>query len=141
MFLGAMPQNETFSNQTIVVVEDNTAPDIALQTEVLNDITANGRPCIYSRTTGQNYDPTTGDLTPGTTTAWAISAVQMEYSTGEIDGELIQRGDAQFLLAGLSPEPLIDDTMDFAGVVWRVVNVATLQPQGYPLLYTIQGRK
>ena len=143
MFLGAVPQTDQAGTggSIIYVVEDNTAPDVAAQTDVLQAFTAEGRPCVYSRSAGQTYDASTGGMTAGATNAWAVQALQEEYSAREIDGTVIQRGDAKFMIPGVSPAPLIDDTLTFAGVVWRIVNVNTLQPQGYPLLHTIQGRR
>ena len=141
MFLGAIPLPDNIGIPIFYVVADNTAPDGAAQADVLQALTAEGRPCVYSRTSGQTYDAATGMMTAGTTTAWAVLALQEEYAAREIDGAVIQRGDAKFMIPGVSPEPLIDDTLTFAGTVWRIVTVTTLQPQGYPILHTLQGRR
>ena len=142
MFLGGVPQPEIAgSGPTVYVVTDNTAPDVAAQADVLQALTAEGRPCVYSRTAGQTYNPATGGMTAGATTAWAVPVIQEEYTAREIDGAAIQRGDAKFMIPGVSPLLLIDDTLTFAGTVWRIINVDTLQPQGYPLLHTLQGRR
>ena len=104
-------------------------------------ITKAGRSAVVTRTEGQSYDPATGAMTTGSGSVWAVQAVQSAYSGREIDGSTIQRGDAKFLIPGVSKAPQVDDIMTFAGIAWRVINITAVAPQGYPILYTVQGRR
>ncbi len=136
MFLGSVPLTSI-----IYAAQDNTAPDVAMQTSVLNMLTESGRPAVVTRTGDQSYDPATGTMTAGVGSVWAVQALQMDYSNREIDGSVVQRGDAKFLVPGVSKAPQVNDIMTFAGIAWRVINTTAVAPQGYPILYTVQGRR
>ena len=142
MFLGSVPQIETSGGgPTVYVVQDNTTPDVAMQSSVLKAITKAGRPCMVSSASSQTYDPATGSTSAVPAEVWGVQALMSDYSAGEIDGSAIQRGDAKFLIPGVLRAPQIDDTLAFAGTAWRVIDITSVAPQGYPIIYTIQGRR
>lgn len=114
---------------------------LRMQTTALRLITTTGCSVDCTRITGQNYDPATGDLVSGLTATWPVPVLQQEYTTREIDGELIQRGDAKFLLPGVAPAPLVDDRLTVGAVTWTVVGVQTVQPAGIPIIHTLQVRR
>jgi hypothetical protein len=60
------------------------------------------------------------------------------------NGTLVQQGDKKVLLAasGLAFPPNLNALLTRAdGSVWKVVNLHTLDPDGTPILYTMQVRK
>lgn len=117
------------------------AVTIRAQASTLRLISKAGTTAEFTRTTGQQYNPSTGDLTAGSVATWSAHVVIEEYAAKEIDGTLIQRGDCKLLLPGVAPKPLVGDTITLGGTVWHLVNVATEQPAGIPILYTIQVRR
>ena len=67
--------------------------------------------------------------------------VKLNYKTSEIDGSVVQMGDAKFLLSTRS-RPLIDMRVTLAGETWRVVNVGALAPDSTDVVfYALQLRK
>lgn len=99
-----------------------------------------GAPCTLSTQAQTGYD---GLGNPINTPAVSISGagVKLNYSKSEIDGSVIQMGDAKFLLSTRAI-PQIDMRVMLAGEVWRVVAVDTLAPSSADvILYTLQLRK
>jgi len=63
----------------------------------------------------------------------------LNYKIGEIDGSVIQMGDARLLYKGETPE--IDMTVTLEGVKWRIVALNPLNPAGILVMYNLQLRK
>ena len=63
----------------------------------------------------------------------------LDYKIGEIDGSIIQNGDAKLLYKGETPE--IDMTVTLDGVKWRIVEPNPLKPAGILVMYSLQLRK
>jgi len=63
----------------------------------------------------------------------------LDYKIGEIDGTVIQNGDAKMLYKGETPE--IDMTVTLEGVKWRIVALNPLNPAGILVMYSLQLRK
>jgi len=61
------------------------------------------------------------------------------YNFGEIDGTVIQNGDARLLYKGETPE--IDMTVTLDGVKWRIVSLNPINPAGILVMYSMQLRK
>lgn len=99
-----------------------------------------GAPCTLSTQAQTGYD---GLGNPINTPSVSISGtgVILPYKRAEIDGSLVQMGDARFLLSTRAV-PLIDMRVTLAGVIWRVVSIETTQPDSTDVvLYTLQLRK
>lgn len=78
--------------------------------------------------------------TPGTSVS--AYAVFLDYTTREIDGDSIRRGDKRCLVAanGLADLSQYEGIVD-GGEVWKIVSAETLAPGAVRLLYTFQVRK
>jgi len=63
----------------------------------------------------------------------------LDYKIGEIDGSVIQMGDAKMLYKGETP--LINMTVTLEGVKWRIVALNPLNPAGILVMYSLQLRK
>ena len=98
-----------------------------------------GRSFTFSREADGAYDPATG-TNPKTVTNYDTNAVWLNYSNAEIDGTLVQTGDARPLVEAKT-EPQIDDTFVRSGFTWRVISVDTLEPADTVVLYRLQVRR
>lgn len=86
------------------------------------------------------YDPATG-LVSSTSTVQSGFAVELAYSSSEIDGTLILRGDKKLLLSISGMTAIaVEDTCTVGGVVYVIKNVKPLSPGGIVLLYELQLR-
>lgn len=69
------------------------------------------------------------------------TGVKLNYKNAEVDGSVVQMGDAKFLLSARAV-PLIDMRVTLAGEVWRVISVSPLAPDSTDVVfYTLQLRK
>lgn len=99
-----------------------------------------GAPCTLSTQTQTGFD---GLGNPINTPSVSITGtgVKLNYKTGEIDGSVVQMGDAKLLLS-TRQVPLIDMRLTLAGETWRVVGIDTLAPDSTDVVfYTLQLRK
>lgn len=99
-----------------------------------------GAPCTLSTQAQTGYD---GLGQPVNIPAVSIngSGVKLNYKKAEIDGSVVQIGDAKFLLS-TRQVPLIDMRVTLAGEVWRVISVSPLAPDSTDVVfYTLQLRK
>lgn len=99
-----------------------------------------GASCTLSTQAQTGYD---GLGNPTNTPSVSISGtgVILPYKKSEVDGSLVQMGDAKFLLSTRAV-PLIDMRVTLAGETWRVIAVDTLAPSSADvILYTLQLRK
>lgn len=99
-----------------------------------------GAPCALSTQAQTGYD---GLGNPINIPSVIITGtgVKLNYKKAEIDGSLVQMGDAKFLLS-TRQVPLIDMRITLAGEVWRVVSVSPLAPDSTDVVfYTLQLRK
>lgn len=85
--------------------------------------------------TDQFGNPISG--TPDTT--YAGVGVFLAYSTREVDGSTIERGDMRVVYSGV--RPVLNATVVQDGDTWRVINVDPLTPANTNVLFTIQVRK
>lgn len=114
---------------------------IAMQGTAAALIDSFGTAATFTRTTGSTFNPATGSYTGGTVVTIAGNAVRMDYAKGEIDGELVQRGDFKLLFGGAAGEPAIGDTVAFGGNNYRVMDVSPLSPAGVSVMYDVQCRR
>lgn len=99
-----------------------------------------GAPCTLSTQAQTGFD---GLGQPVNIPAASITGtgVKLKYNIAEIDGSVIQSGDAKFLLSTRAV-PLIDMRITLAGEVWRVISVSPLAPDSTDVVfYTLQLRK
>jgi uncharacterized protein RhaS with RHS repeats len=94
------------------------------------------------------YDPVTGETTPGVTLSQTARAILDNYTlqssgTQYADGSMIKRDDKKifFGAAGLEWPPTLSVKITAAGQVWQIVSISTLNPTGDVLAYEIQGRR
>lgn len=67
--------------------------------------------------------------------------VKLDYDNAEIDGTVIQTGDARVLLEATSEPPANNMTLTIAGNQWRVENWQPLEPADTVVMYTLQIRR
>ena len=67
--------------------------------------------------------------------------VKLDYDNREIDGTVIQTGDARVLLEATSEPPENGMLLTIAGNEWRVENWQPLEPADTVVLYTLQVRR
>lgn len=99
-----------------------------------------GAPCTLSTQAQTGFD---GLGQPINIPAVSINGagVKLSYKTSEIDGSVVQMGDAKFLLS-TRDAPLIDMRVTLAGEVWRVISVSPLAPDSIDAVFhTLQLRK
>lgn len=84
---------------------------------------------------GPDWDPT-----PSTPTDTPFIGVQSKYSTGEIDGQLIQQQDRKIFVEALPEPPTQDMTLIDKGQSLEIVSVQTIEPGDGALLYILQVR-
>jgi len=96
-----------------------------------------GSELTFSRETGESFDPATGTVT-STTTTYTADVVWTDFSKDEIDGTLVQRGDARLLVAG---EPEIDDRVTKDGAEYRIIDTNPLKPGDINVMTIAQARQ
>jgi len=96
-----------------------------------------GSELTFSRETGETFDPATGTTT-STTSTFTADVVWTEFRKDEIDGTLVQRGDARLLVAG---DPQIDDRVTKDGEEYRIIATEPLKPADTQLLTIAQARQ
>jgi len=100
----------------------------ALADRLLNQF---GASLTFTRQTGEAFDPATG-TTSATEETFNRDVVWLDYDNDEIDGSIVQRGDARLLIQG---EVKVDDRVERDGENWKVVTASPLNPAG-TLIYT-----
>lgn len=97
-----------------------------------------GQAMTLSRDTPGAYDPATQTVTNTTTTA-ADNGVILPYTTGQIDGSLIQKDDQQVFI-NISTAPLPGDRLTVGGKGYNIIAVKAIEPAGVNVLYELQVR-
>lgn len=99
-----------------------------------------GAPCTLSTQAQTGYDGLGNPINTPSVSIGGIGVI-LPYKRSEIDGSLVQMGDAKFLLSTRAA-PQIDMRVTLAGVIWRVVDIETIQPDSTDVvLYTLQLRR
>ena len=96
-----------------------------------------GSQATFTRKTGGTYDPVTGGTT-ATTETYTRYIVWADYKTSEIDGTVVQRGDARLLVAG---SVAVGDKVEKNGSEWRIIDANPVQPAEIAVMYTAQARQ
>ena len=100
----------------------------ALADRLLNQF---GGSLTFTRQSGETFDPQTG-TTSVTEETFSRDVVWLDYDNDEIDGSIVQRGDARLLIQG---EAKVDDRIERDGENWKIVTASPLNPAG-TLIYT-----
>lgn len=95
-----------------------------------------GAPLTYTRSTGETFDPQTGTTT-STEESFVRETAWLDYDNDEIDGTIVQRGDARLVVQG---ELKVDDTVTRNGETWRVLRASPLEPAGVIVFTEAQVR-
>lgn len=82
------------------------------------------------------FDGTLGTWTGGTEVTIPVLGVVLNVSEGLIDGERIQLGDKRVLMDN-AVQPLMDDTIVFGGVEYRVVALGGFNHAGKDQFFTV----
>lgn len=113
----------------------------------LNLIARFGQTITLRDTVPGEYDPVTGETTPGTIVDQPAQAILQDYALQQsgmsyAEGTVIKQGDKKILVAaqGLTP-PQLTTTVIADGATWTIVNIKEINPAGTPLVYELQGRR
>lgn len=96
---------------------------------------------------GGSYSPATGAVTGGSNSDETARVVFLNYTSRDIDGTLVQRGDRKAVMAAtyngttLSKTPQIDDELRGEGDAVRIVSVQTIKSGSTVLAYICQARE
>ena len=98
-----------------------------------------GTDLTLTRQAGQTYNPTTGQLSAGTTQSFTIRGMFINYMDGKVDGTVIRAGDRRLLVQalGATVTPQVGDRV--GGM--DLVDVRTVAPRGAAVAWSCQARK
>lgn len=98
-----------------------------------------GQTITLSRTSDPVYDPITGEYTGGgtvTTTAFGVLLPVGDEAGNTLgDGGVIRADDRKFIIDASAEPDALTTLTDAGGGVWNIVNVVSLAPAGYNVLY------
>lgn len=102
-------------------------------------ITNFGANCIVTKQTAGDYDPGTGTATI-TGSNYTVKGVLLNFTEKEANqllsaGTLVEATDKKIILERFDAEPDLDDLITFNSIVYRIVNVKTLNPSGYTVIH------
>lgn len=88
------------------------------------------------------YDPVTGEIEAADSSVTAVGVV-FDYERREIDGTMVQQGDAHLYLSpDIRMTPIQQDIIRLAtGEIFKIVTVKSVAPSGQVVLWDIQLRK
>ena len=119
-------------------LEDAQA-DIVSALEMLQE---SGEQAVFSYKTDPVFDDDTGDLisggTSGTQTAYGYPE---SYSSKEIDGSNIMRGDIKLICSAGALRPVVGWLCLLDSVNYRVMNCEPIRESGVDVIYYVQLRK
>lgn len=109
-----------------------------LAQELLEDF---GAPVTLTKegSAGGGYDADGNVQAPVASVSVTGVGATAEYMTSEIDGTVIQSGDAKLIYKGGAP--LIGMLVTLSGIKWRVVNIRPTWPAQIVTHYNLQLRK
>lgn len=117
------------------VLSDNI---IATATSLL---TRFGYSASFSRDTEGAYNPSTGDLEPGSTTSYSGKVYPFPFQNNEVDGTVLKRDDVKLLCNATSTAPAVDDLVSFGGQTYNVILVEKITIEGTEVAYQLGCRK
>ena len=121
-----------------------TSPYKNMAATALRMIAEKGRSIeVLSPGSEQVYDPLTDEFTAGVDTSVTVKGVFTQFSTKDIDGELVLRTDKKVLIAAASlpRAPSNEDKIKDGEEIYRVINTEITKPGDTALLYMAQVRR
>lgn len=99
-----------------------------------------GAPLTVSRATGQTFNPNTGAYSTGSTATFALKGVRAQFNVMEAASNNVQDSDVRILAQSGVTVPLINDSVTFNSIVYRVMDVKTESPSGTDIFYDLHCR-
>jgi hypothetical protein len=99
-----------------------------------------GESVSFSREAEGAYNPADGTVGTSVDTTYILKGVPTKFSSGEIDGQLVQINDVLLLAEKTDDEPKIGDVATIENTGYRVLNVSEIRMQGSTLAYRLQLR-
>jgi hypothetical protein len=99
-----------------------------------------GQTITITRTTGDTYNPVTGDTTYGSSSTFLSKGILKQYKSTLIDGTRIKATDRELVLDD-TVEPLMTDIITIGGESWTPIMPGATNPAGTPLVYRVQVRR
>lgn len=119
-----------------------------MQRDVVALLREHGYDLTFRRpSSGGSYNPATGAVSGGSNADETARVVFLNYTSRDIDGTLVQRGDRKAVMAAtyngtaLSKTPQIDDELRGEGDAVRIVSVQTIKSGSTVLAYICQARE
>ena len=108
----------------------------------IESLQESGELAVFSYATTPVYDADSGDLisggTAGTQTAYGYPE---NYSTAEIDGSNIMRGDIKLICSAGALRPVVGWSCLLDSKNYRVMNCELIRESGVDVIYYVQLRK
>lgn len=111
-----------------------------LQKTATGLITTFGGDVVITRDEGRQFNPTTGKYLTGLTNTYSLKGVRTQFNAFEKAGESIQDKDVRLLAQSGVTVPVINDTLTFDSVVYRIMDVKTESPSGTDVFYDLHCR-
>ena len=99
-----------------------------------------GATATITRDEGRRFDPASGKYFTGLTNTYSLKAVRAQFNAFEKAGETVQEKDVRILVQSGVTVPLINDTLLFDLIEYRVMNVMTESPSGTDVFYDLHCR-
>lgn len=119
-----------------------------MQRDVVALLREHGYDLTFRRpSNGGSYNPATGAVSGGSNADETARVVFLNYTSRDIDGTLVQRGDRKAVMAAtyngtaLSKTPQLDDELRGEGDAVRIVSVQTIKGGSSILAYVCQARE
>ena len=119
-----------------------------MQRDVVALLREHGYDLTFRRpSNGGSYNPATGAVSGGSNADETARVAFLNYTSRDIDGTLVQRGDRKAVMAAtyngtaLSKTPQIDDELRGEGDAVRIVSVQTIKSGSTVLAYICQARE
>ena len=102
-------------------------------------LTKFGQTVTFTYATSETFTIATQTNAKGTST-FTGKAVSTNYTKTEIDGESVLQGDIRLLVENTSVVPAIDNTVVIDSIIYRLMNVESINPNGSNIMYICQIR-
>lgn len=103
-------------------------------------LTKFGQTVVFTRPTGDTFDPSLGSYSGGTTTTITGKGAAFDYKNSEIDGTIVQKGDVRVIFEASTVAPAQNDNCALDSINYRVMDVKPLSPGGTDVIFTVQLR-
>jgi hypothetical protein len=111
-----------------------------LQKTATKLITNFGANAVITRLSGRTFNPATGAYSTGSSTNFTLKAVRSQFNAFEKASESVQDKDVRLLAQSGVTVPVINDTLTFDSVVYRIMEVKTESPSGTDVFYDLHCR-